>query len=67
MYLGVSHEVTTILGVLMFPSVCSRVISPVCLSPHFRLLQICESRQQNGDLEGIDALLGKYIIVPHLF
>ncbi|XP_031562635.1 Fanconi anemia group D2 protein-like [Actinia tenebrosa] len=34
------------------------VASLVCLAPHFRLLRICEQSQHNGDLEGIDALLG---------
>ena len=31
---------------------------PVCLSPHFRLLRMCE-HQQNWNLDNIDALLGK--------
>ncbi|ESO88868.1 hypothetical protein LOTGIDRAFT_125515 [Lottia gigantea] len=31
---------------------------PLCLSPHFRLVQICEYKQQDGNLEGIDALIG---------
>ncbi|XP_077977229.1 Fanconi anemia group D2 protein-like [Glandiceps talaboti] len=35
-----------------------RSVSPICLSPHFRLLRICEQIEHNGDLEGIDALLG---------
>ena len=33
--------------------------SPICLAPHFRLLWVCEESQHKGDLEGIDALLGK--------
>ncbi|XP_021343216.1 Fanconi anemia group D2 protein-like [Mizuhopecten yessoensis] len=36
---------------------------PVCLSPHFRLLQICEEKQQ-GDLTNIDALLGCPLLLP---
>ncbi|XP_062592830.1 Fanconi anemia group D2 protein-like, partial [Saccostrea cucullata] len=32
---------------------------PMCLSPHFRLLRMCEQRQ-TGNLENIDALLGRY-------
>lgn len=36
------------------------VASLVCLAPHFRLLRICEQSQHNGDLEGIDALLGEF-------
>ncbi|XP_070557572.1 Fanconi anemia group D2 protein-like isoform X2 [Ptychodera flava] len=35
-----------------------RHISPICLSPHFRLLRICEEIEHKGNLEGIDALLG---------
>ena len=30
----------------------------MCLASHFRLLQMCEGRQHDGDLEEIDALLG---------
>ena len=33
----------------------------ICLAPHFRLLRVCEESQHKGDLEGIDALLGKYL------
>ncbi|XP_069142684.1 Fanconi anemia group D2 protein-like [Argopecten irradians] len=36
---------------------------PVCLSPHFRLLQICEEKQQ-GDLTNVDALLGCPLLLP---
>ena len=35
-----------------------RPVSLWCLPSQFRLLQICESRQHHGSLEGIDALLG---------
>ncbi|XP_013394620.1 Fanconi anemia group D2 protein [Lingula anatina] len=41
-----------------------RHVSPLCLSPQFRVLQICERRQQQGDLEGIDALLGCPVYFP---
>ena len=33
----------------------------ICLAPHFRLLRVCEEGQHKGDLEGIDALLGKFL------
>ena len=36
-----------------------------CLPSQFRLLQVCESRQHNGSLEGIDALLGILFIWCH--
>ncbi|XP_022104971.1 Fanconi anemia group D2 protein-like isoform X2 [Acanthaster planci] len=36
----------------------SRTVSPLCMAPHFRLLRICEQVQNEGSLEGIDALLG---------
>ncbi|XP_072026579.1 Fanconi anemia group D2 protein-like [Amphiura filiformis] len=35
-----------------------RNVSPLCLAPHFRLLRVCEQVQNNGNLDGIDALLG---------
>ncbi|CDQ61016.1 unnamed protein product [Oncorhynchus mykiss] len=34
-----------------------RRVSPLCLSPFFRLLRLCEEQQHQGDLEEIDALL----------
>lgn len=34
-------------------------MSPLCLSPFFRLLRLCEEKQHQGDLEEIDALLGE--------
>ena len=37
----------------------SAPVSLICLAPHFRLLRVCEESQHKGDLEGIDALLGK--------
>lgn len=39
---------------------CRRV-SPLCLSPFFRLLRLCEQKQNQGDLEGIDGLLGEEV------
>ncbi|KAL8611263.1 hypothetical protein ACOMHN_013694 [Nucella lapillus] len=36
----------------------------VCLSPHFRLVQTGERRTQNGNMEGIDALLGCPLYLP---
>ncbi|XP_013057282.3 Fanconi anemia group D2 protein [Anser cygnoides] len=35
-----------------------RVVSPICLSPSFRLLRLYTGEQNNGSLEEIDALLG---------
>ncbi|KAE8611738.1 hypothetical protein XENTR_v10012579 [Xenopus tropicalis] len=35
-----------------------RVVSPICLSPFFRLLRLCIEDQHEGNLEEIDALLG---------
>ncbi|KAK6167722.1 hypothetical protein SNE40_021685 [Patella caerulea] len=35
-----------------------RIPEPMCLSSHFRLVQVCEKREEDGNLEGIDALLG---------
>lgn len=40
-------------------------MSPLCLSPFFRLLRLCEEKQHQGDLEEIDALLGKEVEVAH--
>ena len=38
-------------------------VSLICLAPHFRLLRVCEESQRKGDLEGIDALLGKCLLL----
>ncbi|XP_025902236.1 Fanconi anemia group D2 protein [Nothoprocta perdicaria] len=35
-----------------------RIVSPICLSPSFRLLRLYTGEQNNGSLEEIDALLG---------
>ena len=39
--------------------VSRNTVYAVCLSPHFRLVQMGERRTQDGSMEGIDALLGK--------
>lgn len=45
---------------LLLPAYCAdRRISPLCLSPFFRLLRLCEDKQHQGDLEEIDGLLSK--------
>ncbi|XP_019942151.2 Fanconi anemia group D2 protein [Paralichthys olivaceus] len=41
-------------------------VSPLCLSPFFRLLRLCEEKQHDGDLEEIDALLGCPLILTGL-
>ncbi|XP_044262962.1 Fanconi anemia group D2 protein [Tribolium madens] len=38
--------------------------SIVVLAPHFRLLRLLHYKQQNGNLESIDALLGCGVILP---
>ena len=44
----------------MYESYFGRKIpDPLSLCAHFRLVQMCERHQQDGNLEGIDALLGK--------
>lgn len=37
----------------------STTISVICLGPQFRLLRVCEACQNNGSLDGVDALLGR--------
>uniref|UniRef100_A0A4W6F5S0 FA complementation group D2 n=1 Tax=Lates calcarifer TaxID=8187 RepID=A0A4W6F5S0_LATCA len=41
-------------------------MSPLCLSPFFRLLRLCEEKQHHGDLEEIDALLGCPLILTEM-
>lgn len=41
-------------------------VSPLCLSPFFRLLRLCEEKQYNGELEEIDALLGCPVILTDM-
>nr|XP_046239793.1 Fanconi anemia group D2 protein isoform X2 [Scatophagus argus] len=41
-------------------------VSPLCLSPFFRLLRLCEEKQHHGDLEGIDGLLGCPLILTDM-
>ncbi|KAF7249879.1 Fanconi anemia group D2 protein [Varanus komodoensis] len=43
-----------------------RLVSPVCLSPSFRLLRICVSELNNGSMEDIDALLGCPLYLTNL-
>uniref|UniRef100_A0A3P9ITR3 FA complementation group D2 n=1 Tax=Oryzias latipes TaxID=8090 RepID=A0A3P9ITR3_ORYLA len=40
----------------------SKGVSPLCLSPFFRLLRLCEEKRHQGDLEEIDALLCPLIL-----
>uniref|UniRef100_A0A673AR16 FA complementation group D2 n=1 Tax=Sphaeramia orbicularis TaxID=375764 RepID=A0A673AR16_9TELE len=40
--------------------------SPLCLSPFFRLLRLCEEKQHQGDLEEIDALLGCPLVLTDM-
>ncbi|XP_010784619.1 Fanconi anemia group D2 protein [Notothenia coriiceps] len=42
-------------------------VSPLCLSPFFRLLRLCEEKQHQGDLEEIDALLGEEVEATHFW
>ncbi|XP_041834806.1 Fanconi anemia group D2 protein isoform X2 [Melanotaenia boesemani] len=43
-----------------------RRASPLCLSPFFRLLRLCEEKQHQGDLDEIDALLGCPLILTDM-
>ncbi|TRY99785.1 hypothetical protein DNTS_033949 [Danionella cerebrum] len=43
-----------------------RRVSPLCLSPFFRLLRLCEEVQHQGDLEEIDALLGCPLVLTDM-
>nr|XP_054605115.1 Fanconi anemia group D2 protein isoform X1 [Nothobranchius furzeri] len=43
-----------------------RRVSPLCLSPFFRLLRFCEEKRHQGDLEEIDALLGCPLILTNM-
>ncbi|XP_025020945.1 Fanconi anemia group D2 protein, partial [Python bivittatus] len=45
------------LDVIAVESKDKRLVSPVCLSPFFRLLRLCMSELNNGSMEDIDALL----------
>uniref|UniRef100_A0A8C9LA26 FA complementation group D2 n=1 Tax=Pavo cristatus TaxID=9049 RepID=A0A8C9LA26_PAVCR len=55
-----NHKQMGIIGaVTMMGSVAlKRAVSPLCLSPCFRLLRLYTGEQNNGSLEEIDALLG---------
>uniref|UniRef100_A0A3Q3GXC8 FA complementation group D2 n=1 Tax=Kryptolebias marmoratus TaxID=37003 RepID=A0A3Q3GXC8_KRYMA len=41
-------------------------VSPLCLSPFFRLLRLCEEKRHQGDLDEIDALLGCPLILTNM-
>ncbi|XP_068451005.1 Fanconi anemia group D2 protein isoform X2 [Clinocottus analis] len=41
-------------------------VSPLCLSPFFRLLRLCEHKQHQGDLDEIDGLLGCPLILTDM-
>ncbi|XP_059186008.1 Fanconi anemia group D2 protein [Centropristis striata] len=41
-------------------------VSPLCLSPFFRLLRLCEEKQHQGNLEEIDALLGCPLVLTDM-
>ncbi|XP_027787725.1 Fanconi anemia group D2 protein [Marmota flaviventris] len=43
-----------------------KLVSPLCLAPHFRLLRLCVARQHNGNLEEIDGLLDCPIFLTDL-
>ncbi|XP_069563483.1 Fanconi anemia group D2 protein [Brachyistius frenatus] len=43
-----------------------RRVSPLCLSPFFRLLRLCEEKQHQGDLEEIDGLVGCPLILTDM-
>ncbi|XP_024915816.1 Fanconi anemia group D2 protein [Cynoglossus semilaevis] len=42
-----------------------RRVSPLCLSPSFRLLRVCE-KQESGSLENIDGLLGCPLVMTDM-
>ncbi|XP_054472432.1 Fanconi anemia group D2 protein [Anoplopoma fimbria] len=41
-------------------------VSPLCLSPFFRLLRLCEHKLHQGDLDEIDGLLGCPLILTDM-
>uniref|UniRef100_A0A3Q0SZZ9 FA complementation group D2 n=1 Tax=Amphilophus citrinellus TaxID=61819 RepID=A0A3Q0SZZ9_AMPCI len=43
-----------------------RRVSPLCLSPFFRLLRLCMEKRHQGDLEEIDGLLGCPLILTDM-
>ncbi|KAG8007845.1 Fanconi anemia group D2 protein [Nibea albiflora] len=43
-----------------------RRVSPLCLSPFFRLLRLCEEKQSQAGLEEIDGLLGCPLILTDM-
>ncbi|XP_058488047.1 Fanconi anemia group D2 protein [Solea solea] len=41
-------------------------VSPLCLAPFFRLLRLCEEKQNPGTLENIDGLLGCPLVLTDM-
>ncbi|XP_036594062.1 Fanconi anemia group D2 protein [Trichosurus vulpecula] len=50
------HDLGNNMGVMTSRDQDQKLVSPVCLSPYFRLLRLCVEKQ-HGDLEEIDGLL----------
>lgn len=50
-----------ILNVFLSVFCWGRRVSLLCLSPFFRLLRLCEEKQNQGDLDEIDGLLGEEV------
>lgn len=61
-----SRQLTTSRLTIEKLNATSRSVSVWWMASNFRLLQICESRLHNGDLEGIDALLGCPVKFPRM-
>lgn len=59
------HVINEIFDLFLHVFCGDRRVSPLCLSPFFRLLRLCEEKQHQGDLEEIDALLGEEVEVAH--
>ncbi|XP_027719829.1 Fanconi anemia group D2 protein isoform X2 [Vombatus ursinus] len=53
------------MGVMTSRDQDQKLVSPVCLSPYFRLLRLCVEKQ-HGDLEEIDGLLDCPLYLPDL-
>ena len=50
----------------LFSSIIGKQSKLLVLPAIFRLVSLCEAQQNNGNLEGIDALLGKHKIVIYI-
>uniref|UniRef100_A0A8D0CT53 FA complementation group D2 n=1 Tax=Sander lucioperca TaxID=283035 RepID=A0A8D0CT53_SANLU len=55
-----------ILNVFLSVFCWGRRVSLLCLSPFFRLLRLCEEKQNQGDLDEIDGLLGCPLILTDM-